>query len=232
MNKSRIKNALINHKYLYKTVRFAYDITWKKYKISKKRNNFLSGFDGALSEIDANFSDHKIEFWAMFGTLLGLHRDGGPIKHDLDIDIGVWIEDRSKIRNLLTQKGYVMLHSFSSPSYADAIEDSFEINGVKVDFFYCKKREDNIVCYDFPDVDKSGNQLPDQHFSVRRIILPLSGFKVHLYKNNQLRIPLNTNEHLACRYGVDFMVPNPKYDYRKKSDCVEFLSDDGYITTM
>lgn len=227
--KEKIKKLLIRHPRIYSFVRIVYDSTWYAYKISIKRKALHKGFDEAFITMESIFSAHGIEYWPMLGTLLGLHRERGPIAHDLDLDIGVWIEDRDKIRDYLLNYGCSPLHTFKSASFGDAIEDSFEINGVKVDFFYCKKIDNTIAFYDFPDLDEGGNELPQGMVSVRKMTLPLDGFELLSYKGIEIRVPSNIHEHLSCRYGDDYMTPDPTYDYRRNVDCVQFLGKDGVI---
>ena len=51
-----------------------------------------------LKDMAETYHKHGIKWWLMFGSLLGAVRDSGPIVWDDDIDIGVWQEDRNKIK--------------------------------------------------------------------------------------------------------------------------------------
>jgi hypothetical protein len=48
---------------------------------------------GAFKELHALFAVHKLPWFAIAGTFLGIYREGGFIKNDLDIDIAVMGED-------------------------------------------------------------------------------------------------------------------------------------------
>lgn len=52
--------------------------------------------------------DAGIDYWLSSGTMLGIYRDGGPIKEDTDLDVGVSMETPAKaIRDAL--KGYELV---------------------------------------------------------------------------------------------------------------------------
>jgi lipopolysaccharide cholinephosphotransferase len=58
--------------------------------------------------------DNKVKYWADFGTLLGLTRDGELVKNDGDIDLGLWddqIDNLENIKKIITEKGYVLKKS-------------------------------------------------------------------------------------------------------------------------
>lgn len=48
---------------------------------------------GAFKDLHALFAVHSLPWFAIAGTFLGIYREGGFIKNDLDIDIGVMGED-------------------------------------------------------------------------------------------------------------------------------------------
>ena len=52
-----------------------------------------------LEKLIPIFEKHKIRYWITFGTLLGSIREGEIIKHDDDIDLGVFEEDFLRIQN-------------------------------------------------------------------------------------------------------------------------------------
>ena len=45
-------------------------------------------------------NDHNIFYWADYGTLLGIIRDGDIIKHDDDIDLSVLASDWHKVKKI------------------------------------------------------------------------------------------------------------------------------------
>ena len=49
------------------------------------------------------FDKYDLKFWLLFGTLLGIYRDGNLIDHDEDIDIGVFHTDEAKLLEALKE---------------------------------------------------------------------------------------------------------------------------------
>ena len=69
------------------------------------RKNVLKTFQKLLSILE----EEKIEAFLVFGTLLGAIREKGFIKHDLDLDFGVWEDnDFLKLRECLEAKGFYL----------------------------------------------------------------------------------------------------------------------------
>lgn len=52
------------------------------------KDNFLDVLNSVYSSKISNY-----DVWLDFGTLLGIYRDKGLIKHDLDMDFGIVIDD-------------------------------------------------------------------------------------------------------------------------------------------
>lgn len=50
-----------------------------------------------LREMKEVFDEFGIKYWLDYGTLLGAVRDGKIIEWDLDIDLGMWDNDRGKV---------------------------------------------------------------------------------------------------------------------------------------
>lgn len=55
----------------------------------------MNHFEVILS-VDKMLKDIGVVHWLSFGTLLGIHREGGPIKGDNDIDFDCYAEDMEK----------------------------------------------------------------------------------------------------------------------------------------
>jgi hypothetical protein len=55
------------------------------------------------------FNQHQVDYWADYGTLLGIEREGDVILNDRDVDIGIWKKDQERAWRALQslkQKGY------------------------------------------------------------------------------------------------------------------------------
>jgi len=54
-----------------------------------------------LKTIIAVLNEHSVPYWVNFGTLLGLMREGKPLEHDKDIDIGIWAKDKERMKSII-----------------------------------------------------------------------------------------------------------------------------------
>jgi hypothetical protein len=76
--------------------------TWLNLSLSNHGENFLRDFLEACGEAD-------VSPFLMWGTLLGCVREGGFLKHDYDIDLGILARDwpkRSPLIEAMRRRGY------------------------------------------------------------------------------------------------------------------------------
>ena len=62
-------------------------------------------------EVNRICKSNEIKIWPTLGTLLGIEREGGPLKHDLDLDFGVFLDVKiqEKIRKEFLAKGFKLI---------------------------------------------------------------------------------------------------------------------------
>ena len=86
------------------------------------------------------------------GTLLGIIREGGLLKHDLDVDIGVFAETaeaQKRLQQLIFSAGGVLRKQFFV-SEVGLTEESYSLYGIKFDIqYYYRLNESSDVCYLF-----------------------------------------------------------------------------------
>jgi len=96
-----------------------------------------------LKEVADVFAEHEVTWWLVFGSLLGAVRDGGPIKGDDDIDIGVFQHERARIKQankVLREKGFFV------PELADGMVERDEVyirDGQKIEAWVFHKDGDH-----------------------------------------------------------------------------------------
>ena len=195
----------------------------------KKRLIRKKGLD-VLSEFDQILTTNNITYSLVFGTLLGAVREKGFIKHDLDIDVGVWYDkDNSRIEKILTTAGFELIRRSETDNGEFGREDTYMKNGVQIDIFYFYPFYENIeskanayttVYIPFPgcssikeSIAVKGGVMPIQ------LILPFS-YEVERIPFESLFLPVVTNrlDFVEARYGKNWRIPDPTFVYPKMGD--------------
>lgn len=219
-----LKDLIDSNKFTSMLFRKLYSSTYGKYITKKRNEKLLLSFDLIIKELMPSLKKSGIEAWPAFGTLLGIYRDGSPIKHDLDIDLGIWlgtsIEDLDNVFNDLGGHKVKSFHSRNNPSIQ---EITYSLHSVLIDFFVFDRDGKDIFCHDFLKIPG------DTSYSARRIKLPLTSFKSFEYKDVEVIIPSNIEEHLSSRYGLDFMIPNPKFNTNSNNENIKYVCNSCYM---
>lgn len=153
-----------------------------------------------------------------FGSILGAIREHGFIKHDLDIDTFVWIEDFTEdIIKKLQDVGFLWYRSISIDEDKFGREDSFLYKGVTIDIFYLYSAIDKYpYCCDFIPIKDSNERLP------RRVELPISkNTKKVPFEGILVNIPINAEEICEFRYGSNYMTPDPHWHWVSEYNAIK-----------
>lgn len=193
-----------------------------------------------LKAFDKCMIDNGIEYSLLFGSLLGAIREHGFIAHDIDIDVALFIEDRTSfLFDALSSAGFSRLHSYSIGDGKLGCEDTFvyKETGVSIDIFYFCPPIDQYpycCCWNLigdcttsrESMRKYGGVIP------RRIELPVShDFVRTAFDGITVSIFSNAHQISEFCYGPDYMIPNPDYvvptEHRyvwkeKKASYIEF----------
>jgi len=144
---------------------------------------------------------HKIPYWLDFGTLLGAIREGKIIEWDGDGDIGVWIEDLDKMKELQKE--------FMAEDLQIYYQDSHAYLNLKV----AKNRWEAIVdIYTYKKVSHNGQDWvvriengkmfdirgPYEHFEWR-VLVP--------FLDTMFPVPCMFIESLEFLYGPEWKTP-------------------------
>lgn len=194
---------------------------WKIIKILNDRANveldakfqqLLSDnyFDVLRHIYESKLADYDI--WLDFGTLLGMYRDKGLIKHDLDMDFGIIIEDYN---DFLEKEKDLLVRGFkrSRELYYDGklVELSYDYNGLNVDMILYNREEQYVksvvVVYLLDALNR-----PCKYES-RKYKIKFEGLSEYNFKGIKVRMPSNTYEYLESQYEKDFLIPNKYYDW-------------------
>ncbi len=170
-----------------------------------------------------------VPYTLAFGSILGAIREHGFIKHDLDIDTAVWIEDYTpRIAQELEKAGFVWVFEHTVDGGKLGREDTFEYDGVRIDIFYMYPPINEYpYCCDF--VFKDG--MEQYQRLARRIEIPFSRQRRKVrFESIELYVPDNAEEYCEFRYGPDYMTPNSSWSWiAERQHVVEW--DDKFDVT-
>jgi len=171
-----------------------------KIKFNYTNKNFNESGVEVLIESSKILDKIGVFHWLEFGTLLGVVRDGKLIRHDFDLDLGVFIDDYSEdIKDAFSKYGFEYQHGFKI--YDDSgREQTFKKSNVCVDLFYFIKNEATMHCHIF------GMQ-PDKTRKIRQVNTKFSGFKEIEFAGKKFNIPKDEIQRLKDTYGDEYTIP-------------------------
>jgi len=175
--------------------------------------------DKILSEVDGIFKDIDLEYFLLFGTVLGFYRDNGYIIGDDDIDIGIKIYNSEYIKKiifsfmqhgfqLIQARGFDPLNLFKYGmdntrwltmqmhlliSARGMVFLSFFKKGTKIDLFFCYK-DDKVNRYIVGDKRSTP-------------IKYLENFEDLEYNGIKFKVPSPVEDYLRSMYGEDWNIP-------------------------
>ena len=154
-----------------------------------------------LIAITTVFNDHDVYYWVDFGTLLGLHREGGVILGDNDIDICI-VDDsathqlmKGPVTTRLTELGYRVTKETWS---------AYRVwkNGIFADIY--------LTAYDGDTI--KGATGPNSNIAKNLVGIPQTMY--WKLGGVYVKVPEYVEEVLVWRYGDDFMTPRPGFKGR------------------
>lgn len=82
-------------------------------------------------------------------------------------------------------------------------------------FFFFHKDENGAYCNSFSPFEGENKNL--SLLQVKKISVPYKGLSQILFEGMILNVPDETDKYLQAHYGVNFMIPNEHFDYRKEA---------------
>lgn len=234
-------NYINQNKYL-KKILLPFRYFYRRYKgviRNNRRKTFKRYGVEVLSIFDKCLTSHGIQYSLAFGTMLGAVREKGLIKHDLDIDVVLWSEDyTSQLRDILQSYGFKLVHELLVDNGKKGREETYILNGVTIDLFYIYPPVDEFpYCCDFFNCDGSYSFQDSMKkygcIKARRLQLPWKKEFIRVpFENLSLPICSNAHEILSFRYGEDYLIPNPKWNYLGLSKYVTIWEEEQAIMTI
>lgn len=196
-----------------------YDLLYYNRQQKKYREHFVAHRLDVLKEFVDCMDAHDRPYVMFAGSMLGAIREHGFIKHDLDIDTGMWIDDFCpEVINELADAGFRVLHTFSIDNDRLGKELTFEHlrTGIHIDIFFFYPPFDKLPYFcDF--IQEEGMKVHQR--MPRRIELPfVKGRRKVPFETIEVYVPANAEELCALRYGPDFMTPNPNWNWKRAKD--------------
>ena len=173
-----------------------------------------------LRVFDKCMIDNGYNYFLIFGTLLGAIREKGFIPHDFDIDVALFIDQRSpKLEALLKQHGFNLRHLFIIGDGQLGCEETYEYydTGVTIDLFYiCPAINEYpyVCCWNYGNGCATYRETMKRYGGItpRRIELPFSDKAVRVpFESIEVSIPENAHLISEFIYGPNYMIPDPDY---------------------
>ena len=225
----KLKLLIEKNRFLADIVRYIYRKTILRYRHYKQNKLFKENAKEILMQLNKAFKELNIPYWLVYGTLLGVYRDGKFIDHDLDIDLGLFLDDyNEEIAEVLSKYGFKLKKQFLIDNGEYGREETYFYKGIGIDLFYFIKKENCFKVHDFKNEDgKSWAKTIQDNggLIVRERTFEKFDITYIDFLDSKYPIPNNTHKHLASVYGEDFMIPNPSWSPYNKPKNIEVLDN-------
>jgi hypothetical protein len=158
-----------------------------------------------LIELRNIFDYYSIQAFLTDGTLLGYYREGDFIDHDLDTDIGIFMNTFNKncIYDI-NKLGFTMEHVFGFPE--DSLEIALRRGGVKTDLFFFYEKGDSVYHSAFMNFTANGYTRLD--FPYKKF-----GTKWISFKGEKFLVPDNELDFIITKYGENWKTPEKNWHW-------------------
>ncbi len=167
-----------------------------------------------LQIITAALQSKGICAFADFGTLLGIMREKGLLKHDADIDIGIIVNKPETIEmsdSVMQNFGYKLMREFTVSE--GVAEQSYIKRHIKIDFqcYFPEQETALMYCYLFYNPGKDSKK---QYWkSVIKKCPKVEGIKEISIEGRAISVPQNAEEILSYKYGENWRIPDKSWVY-------------------
>lgn len=173
-----------------------------------------------------------VKSFADFGTLLGLVREGALLKHDIDLDIGVILNepaDALRVRIAMERFGFKVWREYFLGD--ELVESSYRLFGIKVDLNYYRVDDTGAKTWLFyRDPDKKYG--PRDRDVVEMRYSPIGDLVPLTVDGCDVWIPANAEQLLVEKYGPTWRVPDRNWLYWESPAATRLEGITGRFTTF
>lgn len=173
--------------------------------------------NSALDTIGKALSSQGVKYFADFGTLLGLVREGGFMTHDIDLDIGILADDAtdySAIRGALLESGCTLWREYAIQGRV--VEESYYFptgkGNIKFDINYYTSNQTHSWTFLFYRDPKQKYALR-QRSVVKMTYSRISSVTTIVVGGRTIPVPKNAERLLLEKYGPSWRIPDTGWIY-------------------
>lgn len=150
----------------------------------------------------------EIDYFIFFGTLLGLTREGAPIKGDDDVDFYVNTKDRDALITKLNELDIEIELDFpNNTQHFLNVQKDFGDHKLSADFYFFDAETDDDYLLERWNFNGDHTN-PRNTLKLPKIfVYPIA---VEIYRNTPLKLPNHTNLVNEFLYGPDWRIPIKK----------------------
>lgn len=226
-----LKRIMESNPLLKKVALTIYNPTLGAYLKQKENKNFLENGQKTLEQANLVFKEIGVDYWLEFGTLLGAIRNKSFIKHDFDLDLGMFLHDYSPDHEKIFNKyGFKKTKLFTIDDGRYGREETYTYLGVSLDIFYFTKKNDTkAYCHLFVPLEgKSAakTMLELGGLVPKEFLLTIEKLGDTKFLGRKYPVPLACDKHLIDIYGSDYMIENPAWvTTREMNPSITILND-------
>lgn len=207
--KEKIKRFALKHEKLIAAYRSTFGKIKTKYYFNAQKKALQKNGMKLIGKIDKALTEAGGKYIVHGGSLLGLIRDGELIKHDMDIDFGIFFDADFTKEDLDKAMLAIGLKKHRSFYYRDdPAEVSYSFGITDIDFFHIYENGDSMNSYYFHR-DVSKDYPSDDCFDANKLILKkITDIKRMTVQGYSFNVPENAEEYLEVIYGKTWRTPD------------------------
>lgn len=188
---------------------------WRLYNEPHRRKKLRKYGIETMAVLHNFFEDNNIEYYIDFGTLLGIVRENGFIKHDDDIDLTIRYStlNPKQIIKKLEELGFSFVQGFHAQN--ETTEFTLKRKGLTVDFFLAKKSDTDelkeyIIYSCFYNPKTEYPNVKSNNYRAWKFPLEIKS-KIIDFKGIHICIPDQDEKLLIAEYGQNWKTPDKNF---------------------